>query len=154
MRSDDRDDLIDAAAHEMTRGEPSQRLRREVRTRIDKRRPVWAVPMWVPLVVAVALLIVVARTLSGPHGVPDRVRPTPVEQTAAAPRVVPPVVEASPSPRVGQITRPRRRPTRALQPINPLVIEPIAMPLMAVTTSSGVMPIDIDPLQVEPLQPE
>lgn len=38
--------------------------------------------------------------------------------------------------------------------IDPLVIEPISVPLMAVDANPGAMPMDIQPLQIEPLQPQ
>jgi len=146
------DAVVDAAAQALTSGEPSAQLRMAVRARIERNHSPW--PIWGRAAVACAaalLLIVAALTLSDPRGEPDRTRPAPVEQTAAAPRVAPAVADGSPSPRVAQGTPPRRRPTRALESIDPLVIEPIVMPLIAVT-SSGVMPIEIDDLQIEPLQ--
>ena len=155
MRDDGRDDLIDTTAYAMTRGEPTPHLRTTIRARIERNQAPWA--LWRKVATAGAaalLLIVVAWTLSGPGAETEKGRPTPVEQTAIAPPLAPVVDNLSPPPRVAQVTRPPRRPTRALDPIAPLVIEPMTTPLMAVETSSGVMPIDIDPLQVEPLQPE
>ena len=54
----------------------------------------------------------------------------------------------APSLRASRVTPP----TRPLEPIDPLVIEPMTMPLMAVSASSGEMPIEIDDLRIEPLQ--
>jgi len=64
----------------------------------------------------------VARTLSGPRGEADTPRPTSA-----------------------------RKSQRKLE-VEPLVIEPIRMPLIAIDSSSGVMPIEIEDLRIEPLQ--
>lgn len=152
-RADDGDAVIDAAAQSMTRGEPTAQLRTTVRARIERNQAPWRLWGRVAMAGAAAfLLIVVARTFSGSGGESDQARHTPVQQTVIAPRVEPAVDEVSPPPRVAQVTRPRRRPTRALDPIAPLVIEPMTTPLMAVGTSSGVKPIEINDLRIEPLQ--
>jgi len=143
MRDDDRvgpgfsriDQLIDVTVHAMTRGEPSDQLRAAVRARIERRRGWWAMVWWAPALVAAMLVIVVARTVSGPRGEPDTARPTA------------PLASANPGPQVGSTERPER-------PERLIVIEPLIVPLLAVDTSSGVMPIDIEPLQIEPLQPQ
>ena len=50
-----------------------------------------------------------------------------------------------------RVNTPRRTPQRTLV-VEPLVIEPISVPLMAVDASSGVMPIEIMEMQIEPLR--
>jgi len=151
------DDLIDRAAHAMTRGEPSNRLRHAVRARIETPRASWRLPAWVPAAVAVVVLLIVARALSGPRGEADTPRPTQVA-TAIAPRPTEvaraPVARALSGPR-GEADTPRptsaRKSQRKLE-VEPLVIEPIRMPLIAIDSSSGVMPIEIEDLRIEPLQ--
>jgi hypothetical protein len=146
------DDAIDAAARELTRGEPSPRLRHQVRSRIQRRPAGLRVPALVAIGGAAAIVLAVFMVWNRPDTGPDQqaaVTPAPV---ATVQQPAEPTPAKAPAPlRAGR--RPRTtRPTRALEPIDPLVIEPIAMPPLAVTTSSGVMPIDIDYLQIEPLQ--
>ena len=142
------DDLIDRAARELTQGEPSPQLRQQVRARIGRPRG-YSLPAMVPAVAALVAIVVAgvlmqqsAWKVALPE--PPRVALGPVES------LDPVIIGAAPD-------RPERdgRTVRADQPaslrIAPLTIEPIAMPLMAVTTSSGT-PIEIDDLRIEPLQ--
>jgi hypothetical protein len=165
------DDLIDRTAHAMTRGEPSLQLRHAVRARIEglpgivgrpglrkQARHVSAARPWIALAAAAVLVLsaIVSRTIDHPH-----VEPLRSTRIAGAPVVVPPVtlqpipsgagelqIEAS-----DRVSQPRRTPARSIV-LDPLVIEPIRVPLIAVDSSSGVMPIEIEPLQIEPLQPQ
>jgi hypothetical protein len=157
------DDLINLAAHAMTRGEPSLQLRREIRARIDSPRTWRGLSMWVPAVTGVAAVVLALFIWWG------RVQAPPPPQVAVAPPVPTPVVRpvprldapglspdpyyrAAPGDRA-EAPRPRvTRPSRPLEPIEPLAIEPMTTPLMAVGTSSGEMPIEIDDLRIEPLQ--
>jgi hypothetical protein len=71
-----------------------------------------------------------------------------------------PPVASAPAPLLvaeqepGTPVRPNRlrRTSRRVIADDPLVIDPISVPLIAVDSSSGVMPIRIEPLQIEPLQ--
>lgn len=90
-------------------------------------------------------LDVVGRTLSGPAapGGPDRVRPpvtSPRVRRLAATFEPPPIEELEPL--IPAITIPQ------------LETEPLEIRQIAVDTSSGVMPIEIEPLRIEPLQGE
>jgi hypothetical protein len=169
------DEVIDRAAEALTRGEPSPELRQAVRARIDAVSPGLfrlTVPgtaslafsrrdqarrVWIPVVAAAALVIwvVVARNLSSP-----RDAPLPSRNIASAYQVTAPVaLQPTPALAVSRpiVRRVATRPGRTAQQnrvVDLLVIEPIRVPLLAVERSSGVMPIDIQPLQIEPLQPE
>ena len=166
------DALIDEAARRLTAGESSSSLRGSVRERIRGRRPAWS---FVPAFAGVAALLVVAvivgralldpvgRTLSGPairstseRPAIERAAPTVASQTNE-PAAIQPVPSA---PRqlarrlAADITAPP--PVEEESPIPPIAIEPLATaPLgavqIAVDVSSGVMPIEIAPLQIEPL---
>lgn len=147
------DELIDAAAHAMTRGEPSAQLRIAVRARIDTRT--WpAVAVWPPAV-AVAAAVALAVVVWWPPFEPAPPQPaavvTPAPATVAPPAVSRIETSATTPPKAVPRTHVTRS-VRPLDPIAPLVIEPMTTPLIAVTTSSGVMPIEIDDLQIEPLQ--
>src|SRR3954463_4970480 len=177
------DELIDRVAHVLTRGEPSPQLRQAVRARIDAISPrllrvgllgraglavLWRAGLefdspyqsrrvGVPVFAASVLVIsiVVARTLSGPLDAPLPAR----NMTSAYQATSPVALQPTPALVVSRpiITRVATRPGRTAQQnpvVDPLVIEPIRVPLIAVETSSGVMPIEIQPLQIEPLQPE
>jgi hypothetical protein len=169
------DELINRAAHGMTRGEPSSRLREAVRTRIDRGTPGFVVAgpagrvrhfwekqarhFWVPALTGAAIVVlavVAARSLSGP-----RVELLSSTRIGDVPLVISPVTlqPASPAPIGEQVETsvraggPRRTPQRAIV-VDPLVIEPISVPLIAVESGAGVMPIEIEPLRIEPLQPQ
>jgi hypothetical protein len=163
------DELIDQVARAMTRGEPSPALRQAVRARLEgepglaQQARRWGLPsqaprMWAPALAAavvVVLMLIWPGTVSGP-----RVDPLRSTRIASVPYVTPPVM-LQPAPQIATVhqvetaVRPRG-PGRASQRsivVDPLVIEPISVPLIAVDSSSGAMPIEIEPLQIEPLQP-
>jgi len=173
------DELIDRTAHAMTRGEPSPQLRHAVRARIERLpgrpgiidRPGLGAPglakqarhasgarLWIP-VAAVAVLVLSVIVASNVYR--PQVEPLRSTRVASAPRVVPPVTMQPMSPDAGEpqleasvrVSRSRRTLPRSLV-VDPLVIEPIRVPLIAVDSGSGVMPIEIEPLQIEPLQSE
>jgi hypothetical protein len=167
------DALIDEAARRLVAGEPSSSLRSSVRDRIGRRRPVWlAVPAWGAVAAVVIAVLIVGRAFVGPSAGPDKVRPTGpdrVSPTRDAPAVAsqshePAAIQPAPStPR--QVARRLATdvavPPEEESPIPPIAIDPLAtvplraVPLeeaqIAVDVSSGVMPIDIAPLQIEPL---
>jgi hypothetical protein len=169
------DELIDRAAHAMTRGEPSARLRVAVRARLAAglggaglaaRRPEpwrrWkqARHLWIPALASAAALVVLAMTLvwmpRPEHRVASSAPAVVAPPRSVVSRVEPPVVEspvtaaAAPQARRQRVTSTAQR----IAVIDPLVIEPISVPLMAVDANSGAMPMDIQPLQIEPLQPQ
>ena len=121
------DHLIDDVARDLTRGDPSPQLRQSVRARIDKPRVRWSIPAWAPALVAVVLVLVVARTLSGPRGEPDlstgsgssgtessndKAPPTHVAQVQS-PDVGVPASQSAPSREAGQSPRFASAHTRA-----------------------------------------
>ncbi|HTM01957.1 MAG TPA: hypothetical protein VL173_00515 [Vicinamibacterales bacterium] len=149
------DASIDAAARDLTRGEPSPQLRQAVRARIETRRAWWVERAWVYGFASAAALVIVAvivaRGLSNSPEEPARVRSAQVAHVEP-PRVeqVPPPPPTANAPRVARAPR-RQAPVRNIE-IDPLVIEPLVVPRLTAGTSSGVMPIEIDPLQIVPLQ--
>lgn len=167
---DSLDTLIDSAARHMVAGEPSSSLRSAVRDRVERRRSQW----WMtPAIAGAAAAIVIAavlvgrallpdpvgRTLSGPAGERDNVRPS-IERAAAPeqPQVVEPAGTHSLQAEQarGRLTRRLADDVAALPqeeepPIPPIAIEPLVTVQIAVE-SSGVMPIEIEPLQIEPLR--
>jgi hypothetical protein len=169
------DALIDSAAREMMGGEPSASLRSAVRHRIERRRPMWSlVPAWgVAASVAVAALFV-GWALLGPSGAPDPTRPIaqPAIERAAIPVEQPPPVVAPDTGSVrspwqaGQepvpLTRRVADDVAALPQEEESLIPPIAIAALEpgqiavgnpiAVESSGVMPIEIEPLQLEPLR--
>ena len=160
------DALIDEAARRLVAGEPSSSLRSRVRDRIGRRRQAWfVVPAWGMAAAIVVTVVIVGRALLGPPGEPDKVRPTNQHALIESPAVkpqdtsAPTVIQPEPSaPR--QLARRRAAdvaaPPEEESPIPPIAIEPLTtVPLRAVQiamdVSSGVMPIEIAPLQIEPL---
>ena len=165
-RPDPIDALIDDAARQLVAGEPSSSLRSGVRERIDRRQSTWSL---VPAFAGVAALLIVTgmivgRTLTGPPA-----RPT-IERASApdGPDVdvgrtlsgAPgerdnPSIEGVPLTR--RLADPVAPPQEEELPIPPIAIELLATePLrpvqIAVDVSSGAMPIEIEPLRIEPLQ--
>lgn len=172
------DAVIDAAARSLTAGEPSAALRPSVRDRIGRRSNVgWLVPA---AAIAVMAVMIVGRALLGPPGGPDpstgsgspraesrgnRVRPTDVRLPIDYPSRPAPELSAAPlQPDIERLVPPNpthqvvavpELPLEELEPlIPPLSIPPLETKLIAVETSSGVMPIEIEPLRIEPLQGE
>jgi hypothetical protein len=144
-------DIVDAAARDLTRGEPSPQLRERVRARIGRRRG-WLVAARVPVLgAAIAMVLVAVAVQESRDAVPLPPAPPAVHVASSFP-----VAAGTGAGRLEQLERPERleRPTRAkrILAIDPLVIEPIAMPPIAVTASSGVTPIAIDDLRIEPLR--
>ena len=164
------DALIDHAARQIVAGEPSSSLRSAVRDRIEHRRSAWSLS---PAIAGAAVALVIAavlvgrallgppdvgRTLSGPAGERNNVRPT-IERVA---------IPAPPAPLVESDTRSVRLTRRladdiAAPPqeeeslIPPIALEPLEPAQIAVGNpitagSSGVMPIEVAPLQLEPLR--
>jgi hypothetical protein len=105
-------------------------------------------PLWVPALAAAAVIVIAVIT-NRPQAMPVVAQPIP-DQIARALVVPPPVATANPVAQVATVDRPER----SERSERPIVIEPLAVPLMAVDTSSGVMPIEVEPLRIEPLQPE
>ena len=171
-RPDPIDAAIDEAARRLVAGEPSSALRSSVRDRIGRRRLDWfGVPAWGAAALVVAVLIV-GRALLGPLGYPvgrtlsgPAIRPT-VDRLATnsdVTGVVSQTNDSTPTQLVRSETRQlgRRRVAATLPPdeepiIPQITIEPLRTPPlteMQITAdvSSGVMPIDVAPLQIEPL---
>lgn len=176
------DAAIDAAARSLTTGEPSAALRMGVRDRISERSPVasafpffvasafrrkgWLVPAGA-MTALIAVMIVgralldpldepdVERTLSGPSARPTDVRLSidrATTQSVSDPggRDTTPAPVRSPQPLAAATLD---LPFEELEPlIPPITIEPLETRLIVVDTSSGVMPIEIEPLQIEPLR--
>ena len=170
-RPDPLDALIDEAARRLVAGEPSSSLRSSVRDRIRrkhrKRQSAWsfvpafagaAVLLFVVVVVGRALLGPsagsVGRTLSGPAVRPTSDRPaTHSDLLAVASQTNHPTATQPASINARQFTRRARAvpPPPDEEPIvPPIAIEPLST-AQIVDMSSGVMPIDIAPLQIEPL---
>ena len=170
-RPDPIDALIDEAARRLVAGEPSSSLRSSVRDRIGRRRPVWlAVPAWGAAAAVVIAVLIVGRALSGPPFERDSVRPADhpatnshVPAVASQPADVTPIQPVPSAPRqlARRLAADVAPPPEEESPIPPIAIEPLdTVPLrevplravqIAVDVSSGVMPIEIEPLQIEPL---
>jgi hypothetical protein len=160
-RPDPIDALIDEAARRLVAGEPSSALRRGVRDRLDRRRPVWSlVPVWGAAAAALVAVVFAARIFLAAPDRPDSVvatdRPSTVKSGAQlATRAAPAVIQPESSD-ARQVSR-RRAAALPLPPpeeeplIPPITIEPLTTAQIAVNESSGPMPIEIEPLQIEPL---
>ena len=165
-RPDPIDALIDEAARRLVAGDPSSSLRSSVRDRIGRRRSGWLlVPAFAGVGALLVVAVIVGRALSGAPGEPDRVRPTTDHpaMSSSVPTVASPQLEGDPiqpvpsAPR--QLGRRRAVPTpppdeEPLVPqiaIEPLRTPPLTEAQIAADVSSGVMPIDVEPLQIEPL---
>ena len=169
------DALIADAARRLVAGEPSSSLRSGVRDRLDRRQSTWSL---VPAFAGVAALLIVTgmivgRTLSGPPAGPDNAGPTiergqvpGVDQTLSGPADEPGERDSIrlTSEQLTEGRGPLRRlaadvgappEEESLIPpiaIEPLVTDPLAPVQIVVDQSSGVMPIEIAPLRIEPLQ--
>ena len=168
-RPDPVDALIDEAARRLVAGEPSSALRRGIRDRIDRRRPGWSpVPVWGAAAAALVAVAFVARMFLGAPDRPDNVVATDDPPTVkSGAQVVAPPAPAMIQPEPIAVRQLRRVATVPLplpeeEPlIPPITIEPLAtvplsaVPLsavqIAVNESSGPLPIEIEPLQIEPL---
>ena len=169
------DALIDDAARQLVAGQPSSSLRGAVRDRIGSRRSPW---VFAPAFAAAGAVVLVA-ILVGPTGAPDAERAVPsatvarIERPAHGIEPMERFERQEPSERPERLERPERferfeRLERSAdltfeeeEPLIPPImiepltaIEPLASVQIAVDTSSGVMPIEIAPLQIEPLLSE
>lgn len=158
------DAAIDAAASALTAADPSPALRAAVRDRIGGRRTSW----WLVPVGALAALIVVmlvGRALLGPSEGPGRVRagttrpgvaPEPIAVPGLAPDIQPVVAATTATrPPMRRLPTPFEPAPEDLEPlIPPIMIPPLETKQIAVDARSGVMPIEIEPLRIEPLQGE
>ena len=176
------DALIDGAARQMVAGEPSSSLRSAVRDRIEHRRSAWSLPPAIAgaAVALVIAAVPVGRALLGPPDERNNVRPTiELTQTRDAPDppshgfgVARPTIDvdevgtrsirlqADQNPvrltrrLADEVAAPPQEeesliPLIAVDPLEPVQIavgNPIAV------ESSGVMPIEVAPLQLEPLR--
>jgi len=162
------DALIDAAARRLVAGEPSSSLRTSVRDRIERRRPVWLpVPAWGAAFAIVIAALIAGRTLLDRSGDSESVQQDNQRAAVSLPAVQPqvnagPAARARPAASQPARTGARqssRRLADAITPppaeeeslIPPLAIVPLTTTQIAVDTSSGVTPIEIEPLQIEPL---
>ena len=165
------DALIDVTARGISAGPLPSSLRTTVRRRIEQTQARWAFPVW-QVAGATAATALVVMTLLMVRSVPAPVEEAgPVQATrepvAATPRKAPPTIARAVPPdaaparsRIGKAIVPRRLvfaanadATEDIEPlIDPITIEPIATVQIAIDVSSGVMPIDIEPLRIEPLQ--
>jgi hypothetical protein len=146
-----RDDLISVAARDLTAGRPSPQLRYRVRSRIARtpaRRMLW--PAWVGLAGVAAAVLALFIMWSRPQPAPDQQIAVAVPQVGPADPRAPgepiPTPVAAPDAAALVPVRPTRvtRPAPAIEPIDPLVIG----------TPAGVMPMELEDLQIEPLQIE
>ena len=166
MRDEHRDDAIDeliaTAARAMTAGEPTRALRTGVRDGITRSRSVWPlVPALAGAAVLVAVAIVVGRALLGAPDEPAVHPTTEVAMTDVTKAAGQEPVRETAAPATTQFVRATtRRPVARVRPpledeepvIPPIAIEPLVPTQIVVDTRSGVMPIEIEPLQIEPLQ--
>ena len=174
--SDPLDALIDHAARQIVAGEPSSSLRGAVRDRIEHRRSAWSLS---PAIAGAAVALVIAavpvgRALLGPPGAPD---PPSHRFGVARPTIERVAIPAPPAPSVESDTRSvrlqadqnrvrlaRRLADNVAAPpqeeeslILPIAVEPLEPAQIALgnpitVDSSGVMPIEVAPLQLEPLR--
>jgi len=177
--NDSMDALIDDAARQLVAGAPSSSLRSTVLDRIGRRRSPW---QFAPALAAAGALVIVAMLVgvNGPADVPRTLtgaprkvqqplaQPVPVERgSAGAPADDAAALTRSVRLQADQVQLTRRLaaddlvpPVEEEPPIPPIMIEPLTTiePLssvqIAVNTSSGVVPIEIAPLQIEPLLSE
>ena len=170
------DALIDHAARQIVAGEPSSSLRGAVRARVEHRQSAWLLS---PAIAGAAVALVIAavlvgRALLGPSDERNNIRPTielssapdaptrpALDVNEAGPRSVrPPWRQADQNPvrlmrrLADDIAVPPQEeesliPPIAVEPLDPVQIA-IANPITV--ESSGVMPIEIAPLQLEPLR--
>jgi hypothetical protein len=155
------DALIDEAARRLVAGEPSSSLRSSVRQRIGRRRSAWSfVPAFAGVAALLVVAVIVGRTLSGPAVRPTGDHPAPNGNVPAV--AFQPIEQAATQPAridARQFTRrasaipppPDEEPIVPPIAIEPLQTVPLSAAQIAVDVSSGVMPIDIAPLQIEPL---
>ncbi|HVG53888.1 MAG TPA: hypothetical protein VM846_05655 [Vicinamibacterales bacterium] len=163
------DAAIDAAARSLTAADPSPALRARVRERIGRRSLVASAGWWlVPVGMTAAVAIVALFLWRSPEPSSTRaaLQPVPTPRAGTAPGVNVPETVPDTMPEARQATAATRPSVRRVLPsfepapedLEPL-IPPLAIPLLetkqiAVDVRSGVMPIEIEPLRIEPLQGE
>jgi hypothetical protein len=154
------DQLIASAAKALTASEPTRALRSGVRERITRPRSAWSfVPVLAGVPVLAVAAVIVGRVWSGAAGEPASVRPSnqivdaaPAPSAPAAVFVQPVVTQAARAQTRPRLTARRETPLEVDDTvIPPLTIAPLSTTQIAVDTGSGVMPIEIEPLQIEPL---
>ena len=162
MRTDDArhrlDAAIDAAARQLTTGEPSPRMRAGVRERIARRRAAWwGAPAWSIASAVVAVLVIVVWQRSdappSPAGV-DRGR-----DVMLASEVLPLAPPAAPSPVRIRAARPAVRASASAAPLPPhsplvigeLTIAPLDEGPVELQVIETPMPLRADRLTFEPL---
>jgi hypothetical protein len=175
------DALIDGAARQMVAGEPSSSLRSAVRNRVGARRQIWSLaPAWGVALGVVLAALIVGRALLGPPAERDNVRPT-IDLSSAPDAPDPPSHRfgvARPTIAVDEggtrsvrlqadqnpLRLTRRLADEVAAPpqeeeslIPPIAVEPLEPVQIAVgnpigVERSGVMPIEVAPLQIEPLR--
>ena len=159
-RPDSIDALIDDAARRLMTGEPSSALRIGVRERIGRRRSAWMLAPAFGLAVA----LVIAAVLVGRSYMSAPVERASVQGSrTGAPGGGAGVVASDAGrsvasqpapPEARQLTRRLATtppPAEEESPIPLITIEPLTTAQIAVDDSSRVMPIEIAPLQIEPL---
>ena len=157
------DALIDEAARRLVAGEPSSLLRSSVRDRIGRRRSAWWVFAPALAGAAVVIIAIVGRAIVGVPADPERARVVTSDVANLSVGVASPAVDVTPTQLVQSEPRQlgRRRAAATLLPdeeplvpqiaIEPLRTPPLSEAQIAADVSSGVMPIDVEPLQIEPL---
>ena len=162
-RPDPVDALIDEAARRLVAGDPSSSLRSSVRDRIGLRRSAWWVLTPALAGAAMVIIAIAGRAILGVPAGSERARvvapdvASPSLAVASAPVDVTPTQLVESEPR--QLGRGRAAAT--LPPdedpiVPPITIDPLRTPPLpeaqiAADVNSGVMPIDVEPLQIEPL---
>jgi len=162
------DAAIDEAARSLTSADPSPALRARVRERIGRRSLVASAGWWLVPVGMTAAVVIVALFLGRSPAPPSTravLQPVPTPRAGTAPGVnVPETVPDTilETRHATAATRPLRRlpppfepaPEDLESPIPPIMIPPLETKQIAVDVRSGVMPIEIEPLRIEPLQGE
>ena len=160
MRSEQGDGIdaaIAAAAQALTSAEPSAALRAGVRERIGRRRSAWWFVPAAAVAAAVVAAIILGRATPPAPGAPVN-QPTPAAPVLGS--VPAPQPDSRPIDQAVTVLPPMRRlaapfepPVEELEsPIPPIAIPPLETTQIVVDVSSGVMPIEIEPLQMEPLR--
>jgi hypothetical protein len=155
------DRTIDAAAGDLTAGEPSPDFTRQVMVRLDtgparpRRWPAWGWPVAIgaAATVTMAVLALMARP---PASV--TLAPAPIEIATAPPAampVLPPVAESEPAALTATpaAAAPDLEPLPELDliAIAPIALEPIVIPTAAIARLE-IGPLVVDPLEVPPME--
>ena len=158
------DALIDDVAQTMTGEAPPVAMRGRVRERIEQpARTRWHVPAWQAAVGAASLaavaIVIVGRAMFGAPGGPNSARPTetqlrpPLEQELTAVTNVPETpVLAEPAPRVVRIAAETLTlPPEELIVVDPIALEPIDPPVVAVDVIPVPMPLGAEHIEIAPI---